>query len=109
MAKKKKNNPAFSSLQAFWKDFLQVAVKNMYDDFLATLGKYVESTERKMIHILSSFVFLIAGIIFLFISFVFLLQQYLRLTMGWSLFIPGIILILISLLISLNIKNKEVN
>jgi len=96
-----------SALKDFSTGFLLGALKNTYTEFIETLQGYAYKTQERILEIFSLFIVMLCGLIFLLIGLVFLINEYVKLSWGWSFLIMGITLILISYLLKIQIIKKK--
>ena len=96
-----------SSLREFGSGFVVGTVKQLYRDFIEALQEYAYKTQKKILDVFSMFFIMLLGLIFILVSLVFLIREYLGLSIGWSLFVLGCILIIISFVMKSRIGRKS--
>lgn len=88
--------------------FIYDASRKFFDSLFDSVRQNVNSTIRFATKYLGSYIFFIAGILFVLISIVLLLKEYFNISYGWSMMLFGLVLLIVSLFMRLDIeKNKR--
>jgi hypothetical protein len=83
------------------------SLKTIYENFLKTMQDYAYQTQQRVLDIFIVFIVFMVGIMTVFISIIFLINQYLQIGFGWSLFIVGAILVIISYMMKNKIERRD--
>jgi hypothetical protein len=115
--KKKKSNPETkkenkkdSGFMEFIKEFFHSTfislLKGSISEGIENLKQEIKKTQKIVIKNLSLASFLILGGIFILIGIVLLINEYMKLSMAWSFFLVGLIIMVITLLLKNSMESK---
>ncbi|MFW5990797.1 MAG: hypothetical protein ACOCQX_01075 [Candidatus Nanoarchaeia archaeon] len=109
MAKKEEKKEGFfeSILKSKSTEFIYESSRRIFESFFESVRENVEAMVRFSSRYLGSYVLFLTGIIFVLISIVILLKEYFGIGYGWSLMIFGLIMLIVSLLMRLDIEKTK--
>ncbi|MGM5482624.1 MAG: hypothetical protein ACQESF_04135 [Nanobdellota archaeon] len=109
---KKKEGKKEGFFESLLKDrsthFIYDASRKFFETMFKTIRVNIESTIKLISRYLGSYIFFLVGVLFILVSVILLLEEYFNVHHGWSLLVIGLILLVVSLMMRLNIeKNKR--
>lgn len=105
--KKKKESIFESILHSKGAYYIYDASKKFFESFFETVRENIESTIRFASQYIGSYIFFLVGVLFVLASIAILLEEYFNISFGWSLLVFGLILLIVSLFMRLNLEKKK--